>query len=64
MRLMRGDKIVMSNTPSEVTDLIEFRRRAAGDVLINGLGLGIAVQMALAKVEDPALQSSRFRTTS
>ena len=29
----------MSNTPSEMRDLDEFRRRVTGDVLINGLGV-------------------------
>jgi hypothetical protein len=28
MRLMRGNNIIMSNTPSETGDLLEFRRRA------------------------------------
>jgi hypothetical protein len=51
MRLMRGDNIIMSNTPSEMRDLYEFRRRVTGDVLINGLGLGIATQIALATPE-------------
>jgi hypothetical protein len=51
MRLMRGDKVIIANTPSEVSDLVDFRRRAAGDVLIKGLGVGIAVQIVLAKAE-------------
>ncbi|HYZ39719.1 MAG TPA: hypothetical protein VE687_03730 [Stellaceae bacterium] len=51
MRLTRGDSIIISNTPSEIRDLDEFLWRATGDVLINGLGLGIAVQIALAKPE-------------
>jgi hypothetical protein len=51
MRLVRVGKTVMSDTPSERSNLLEFRRRAAVDVLINGLGLGIAAQMALAKAE-------------
>jgi hypothetical protein len=51
MRLMRGKKVIMSNTPGEIRDLDEFRRRATGDVLINGLGLGVAVHTALAKPE-------------
>lgn len=51
MRLMRGGKTIMSNTPSEMRDLHEFRRRATGDVLINGLGLRITAQMALAKAD-------------
>jgi hypothetical protein len=46
---MRGGKTIMSNTPAEMRDLLEFRQRATGDVLINGLGLGIAAQIALEK---------------
>jgi hypothetical protein len=50
-RLMRDGKTVMSDTPDELQDLWEFKRRAKGKVLINGLGLGCAVRMALAKPE-------------
>jgi hypothetical protein len=49
MRLMRAANIVMSNTPSEMRDLLEFRRRVGGEVLISGLGLGIIAQIASAK---------------
>jgi hypothetical protein len=49
MRLMRAANIVMSNTPSEMRDLLEFRRRVGGEVLISGLGLGITAQIASAK---------------
>jgi hypothetical protein len=48
-RLMRDGTVIMSDTPDEIRDLSEFRRRATGKVLINGLGLGLAMDMALAK---------------
>jgi len=51
MRLTRGGNTIMSNMPSEIRDLVEFRLRATGDVLINGLGLGIAAQIALANAD-------------
>jgi len=38
---------VMSNTPSEIRDHIDFIRRATGNVLINGLGLGMCVAAIL-----------------
>lgn len=50
-RLMRNGNVIMSDTPDEIADLYEFRRHATGKVLINGLGLGIAAKMALAKPE-------------
>src|SRR5262245_13954470 len=50
-RLMRGPTIVMSDTPAELMDLSWFRYKATGAVLINGLGLGCAVKMALEKSE-------------
>jgi hypothetical protein len=48
-RLMRNGRVIMSNTQAELRDLMYFQHRATGGVLINGLGLGVAVQMALAK---------------
>ena len=48
-RLKRGKTVVMSDTPAELRDLIEFRRQARGRVLINGLGLGLAAIMAAQK---------------
>jgi hypothetical protein len=51
MRLMRAGKTIMSNTPSEMRDLLEFRQRVTDDVLINGLGLDVAVQIAFIKPE-------------
>lgn len=49
--LKRGGVIVMSNTPDEIRDAIGFVRQAKGHVLINGLGLGVVVNMLLAKEE-------------
>lgn len=48
-RLLRNGAVIMSDTQSEISDLGSLRWRAKGDVLINGLGLGLAVQVALAK---------------
>lgn len=51
-RLVRGGtSTIMSDTPAELADHREFVRRATGRVLINGLGLGLALQEALAKPE-------------
>ena len=51
-RLTRGGYLVMSDTIAELNDLWPFEsqleRLRARDVLINGLGLGCALQMALA----------------
>jgi len=41
----------MSDTADEIHDHFEFLHRARGRVLIHGLGLGVAVQMALLKPE-------------
>lgn len=49
-RLMNGWDCVMSNTPSEISDHIEFIEEAklnGGDVLINGLGLGMCLKAIL-----------------
>lgn len=50
-RLLRGGTCVMSNTPDEIRDFLSFYYQAKGKVLINGLGLGITVQMLLDKPE-------------
>jgi len=44
-RLMRNGTAIMSNTPAEIEDHHEFIREAkkGGDILINGLGLGVAL---------------------
>jgi len=46
-RLKRGGTTVMSNTPMEIQDHINFIERAHGRVLINGLGLGMALKAIL-----------------
>jgi hypothetical protein len=48
-RLVRGRIVVMTDSPDELYDLLEFKYRCVGSVLINGLGLGCALEMALAK---------------
>jgi hypothetical protein len=50
-RLVRNGTTVMSNTPDEIRDQMYFVHKAKGDVLINGLGLGITLQLILAKPE-------------
>lgn len=50
-RLMRGNVVVMSNTPMEVRTHRRFVSRARGSVLINGLGLGMALSEILKKPE-------------
>lgn len=48
-KLTRNGKIIMSDTPSEIRDHRYFIRVARGNVLVNGLGLGVCLQMLLAK---------------
>lgn len=48
-RLMRGETVVMSNTQMEVRTHSYFIHRARGAVLINGLGLGMALGAILRK---------------
>ena len=48
-RLMRGDVVVMSNTPMEVRTNREFIKRAHGNVLNNGLGIGMVLAEILKK---------------
>lgn len=43
-RLLHGRSIVMSDTPDEIRDHLDFIRRAQGRVLIHGLGLGMCLQ--------------------
>ena len=50
--LYRGGSVIMSNTPDEVSDLYEFFRAVKGEVLINGLGLGVALRVILDKVNE------------
>jgi hypothetical protein len=49
--LKRGRHIIMSNTPDEIRDCREFFREAQGRVLINGLGLGIVLDVILHKLD-------------
>lgn len=48
-RLMRDRKVIMSDTPAEKSDHIEFVKKAKGHVLINGLGLGMCLNAVLRK---------------
>lgn len=47
VKLTCKGSIVMSNTPMEIRTHREFFRHAKGHILINGLGLGMAVAYAL-----------------
>lgn len=49
-RLMRGREVIMSNTPAEIGDFLEFvyrAKRIGGHILINGLGLGVVLKAIL-----------------
>lgn len=48
-RLMYKSQVVMSNTPAEIRDFMSFVWRAKGNVLINGLGLGVVLKAILQK---------------
>jgi hypothetical protein len=48
-RLMYKNIVVMSDTPAERRDHIEFLSRVKGNVLINGLGLGYAIEACCRK---------------
>lgn len=48
-RLKRGGVVVMSNTPDEIRDFSRFVGRASGQVLVNGLGLGVLLKALLDK---------------
>lgn len=50
-RLMRGDVLVMSDTPAEMRDHYAAVRRAKGACLINGLGIGMVLKAVLKKPE-------------
>ena len=50
-RLKRGGTVVMSDTPGEAFDMRHFLWRARGQVLLNGVGLGWALQEAARKNE-------------
>jgi hypothetical protein len=48
-QLLRGNGLVMSDTPAERWDHVSFVRAATGDVLISGLGLGMCLGAVLRK---------------
>lgn len=50
-RLTRNGKVIMSDTPDEKRDHMWFAQRARGNVLINGLGLGMVLGAILRKLE-------------
>jgi hypothetical protein len=49
--LRRNGTIVMSNTPDEINDFMNFVWNAKGSVLVNGLGLGVLLKALLDKPE-------------
>ena len=48
-KLTRNNYIIMSNTPAEINDLLAFINLSHGSILINGLGLGVALSAILEK---------------
>jgi hypothetical protein len=50
-RLIHRGNVVMSDTPAEILDHLDFIQEAKGKVLINGLGLGVALNAILQKPE-------------
>lgn len=50
-RLMRNGTCVMSNTPDEISDFMRFVWKAKGDILVNGLGIGVLLKALLNKPE-------------
>ena len=50
-KLMKGNFLVMANTPDIVTEYEDFLTKAKGSVLINGLGMGLCCQYLLNKKE-------------
>jgi len=50
-RLTRNGSTIMSNTPDEIGDCSEFIDEASGNVLINGLGLGVVLEAIMDKVD-------------
>lgn len=48
-KLVRGKTVVMSDTPSEIIDHLQFIHSAHGNVLVAGLGLGMVIQALLRK---------------
>jgi len=50
-KLTRNGECIMSDTPAELCDLSQLDRTAKGNVLIHGLGLGIAAELCLRNPE-------------
>jgi len=50
-RLTHNQRVVMSDTPAEIKDHLEIIRMAEGQVLLNGLGLGLVLRACLLKSE-------------
>lgn len=50
-KLTHNAQIIMSDTPAEIRDHLEVIRKAAGNVLLNGLGLGLVLRACLLKPE-------------
>jgi len=48
-KLTRKGQCIMSNTRAEIDDHMDFISRATGSILINGLGLGVALTEILKK---------------
>ena len=48
-KLTRNNYIIMSNTPAEINDHLDFINLSHGSILINGLGLGVALSAILKK---------------
>lgn len=46
-----GNEIIMSDTPDEIRDHMPFRWNARGNVLVNGLGLGMVIEMVIERVD-------------
>lgn len=50
-RLIRDGAVIMSDTPAEISDHLWFMQDAIGNVLLNGLGLGVVLKGVLLKKE-------------
>jgi hypothetical protein len=50
-KLTRNNYLIMSDTPNEIKDHLSFIGNATGNVLINGLGIGMVLQAVLNKPE-------------
>lgn len=49
--LYRNGEVIMSNTPDEINDFQWFILQAKGDILVNGLGLGVVLKALIDKPE-------------